>query len=115
MRSDKLYLADIVDAGNAVKSFLAGISTFSEFVANDMANSAVLYKLVVIGEAASNISPELKAKYPEIPWRDIVGFRNYTIHAYFAIDWAVVWGSAKEEAPALVEQIERILKAEFPA
>ncbi len=115
MRPDRLYLADIVEAGTAIGHFLSGTPAYAEFVANDLVRSAVLYKLVIIGEAASKITPDFKAKYPEIPWRDIVGFRNYSIHAYFSVDWTVVWGAAKEETPELVVNIERILKSEFPS
>jgi len=82
-------------------------------MANAMLRSAVLHKLTVIGEAASKISPELKARYPHIEWGDITGFRNYVIHAYFSVDWEIVWNAAIAEVPILQQQIERIIKEEF--
>jgi uncharacterized protein with HEPN domain len=50
-----------------------------------MMNSAVLQKLTVIGEAASRLPKEFTNRFPEIPWVDIIGFRNIAVHEYFAI------------------------------
>ena len=112
MRREELYLTDMVEAAKAVGAFTSGI-TFEWFLDNDQLKSAVLYKLTIIGEAASKIPKELKSKYPAIEWAKIAAFRNYVVHAYFSVDWVIVWGAAKEEVPELMEDIGRILKAEF--
>ena len=78
-----------------------------------MMNSAVLQKLTVIGEAASKLPKEFTHKFPEIPWIDIVGFRNIAVHEYFAIRWDIAWVAATEEVPVLKEQIEKLLQDEF--
>jgi uncharacterized protein with HEPN domain len=78
-----------------------------------MLNSAVLQKLTVIGEAAARLPKEFTSRFPNIPWADIVGFRNIAVHEYFAIRWDMVWIAASEEAPALREQIEKVLREEF--
>lgn len=78
-----------------------------------MMNSAVLQKLMVIGEAAARLSKEFIQRFPEVPWLDIIGFRNIAVHEYFAIRWDIVWVAATEEVPVLKEQIEKILKEEF--
>ncbi|MEJ5241597.1 MAG: HepT-like ribonuclease domain-containing protein [Anaerolineales bacterium] len=51
MRPEKLYLTDIVEAAQSIARFLQGVS-FDEFTQNEMMSSAVLQKLMVIGEAA---------------------------------------------------------------
>jgi uncharacterized protein with HEPN domain len=86
---------------------------FDEFEQNEMMNSAVLQKLTVIGEAASRLPKEFRSRFPEIPWVDIVGFRNIAVHEYFAIRWDIAWTAATEEVPVLKEQIEKILRDEF--
>lgn len=83
-------------------------------MANEMQRSAVMQKLTLIGEAASRISSELKTRHPDIEWGDIIGFRNYAIHAYFSVDWEIVWNAAKDETPALQERIQKILSQDFP-
>lgn len=104
MRTDALYLADIVDAATDIRRFI-GTTAESEFLGHDMMKSAVLQKLIVIGEAASRISAELAAEHPEIPWRDMAGFRNIAVHAYFSVDWRMVWTTATQDAPTLAAQI----------
>lgn len=112
MRPEKLYLTDIVEATQAIERFIMGES-YHKFEQNEMMNSAVLQKLTVIGEAASRLPKEFIARFPEIPWVDIIGFRNIAVHEYFAIRWDIAWIAATEEVPVLKEQIEKILQEEF--
>jgi uncharacterized protein with HEPN domain len=92
--------------------FLAtsGLTGFRE---SELVRSAVVQKLAVIGEAATRISDELKARHPEVPWPRIVGLRIILIHACFGIDWDVVWRAASRRCPGLRDQVARILAAEF--
>ena len=112
MRPEKLYLTDIVEAAQAIARFVMGESYY-EFEQDEMMNSAVLQKLTVIGEAASRLPKEFTSRFPEIPWVDIIGFRNIAVHEYFAIRWDIAWIAATEEVPVLREQIEKILREEF--
>jgi len=64
-----------------------------------------MYQLVIIGEAAARLSKEFRERHPEIEWIDIIGFRNFAVHAYFAVGWSVVWVTAIRDVPALAEQI----------
>lgn len=70
-------------------------------------------KLTVIGEAASRLPKEFTNRFPEIPWVDIIAFRNIAVHEYFAIRWDIAWIAATEEVPVLKEQVEKILQEEF--
>ena len=112
MRPEKLYLTDIVEAARAIEKFIMG-ENFNEFEQNEMMNSAVLQKLTIIGEAASKLPKGFTKQFPEIPWKDIVGFRTIAVHEYFAINWEIVWVAASEEAPTLRKQVEKILQDEF--
>jgi uncharacterized protein with HEPN domain len=114
MRHDRLYLDDITEAAEAIASFLTDVSE-ETFLASDLLQSAVLQKLMIIGEAAARLSPELKANAPNIPWSQIVAFRNIAVHAYFSVQWPVVWIAATEEASLLRTQILDLLAAEEDA
>lgn len=111
MRREKLYLSDMLEAGHHIGQFL-GNATKEAFVDSELLKSAVLQKLLVIGEAAARLTPELKRANPHIPWSDIVGFRNVAVHAYFSMDWDVVWATAAVRVPELNRWVEAIL-AEF--
>ncbi len=111
MRHDSLFLADIVEAADHIADFIAD-KGFEEFQRSEMLRSAVLQKLTVIGEAAARISEELSGCHTEIPWPQIVAFRNILVHAYFGIDWEIVWRAAKNRCPDLRNDVARMLAAE---
>jgi uncharacterized protein with HEPN domain len=77
-----------------------------------MLRSAVVQKLAIIGEAAARVSDEPKASQSQVPWPQVVAFRNTLVHAYFGIDWDVVWRAAKNRCPVLREQVALILAGE---
>ncbi len=63
----------------------------------------------IIGEAASQVSEELREDIQEIPWSVIIGMRNRLIHAYFSINLDVVWSTSKDDVPSLVTELEKLL------
>jgi len=62
-----------------------------EFYKNTFVQDAVLRRLEIIGEAVKNIPDDFRAKYPDIPWRQIAGMRDVLIHAYFGVNLRRVW------------------------
>lgn len=113
MRREELYLRDIVEATQSIERFLLGVD-YTNFQQSDLLRSAVLQKLTIIGEAAARVSREFQSRHPSVEWADIIAFRNIAVHAYFAVDWDIVWTTAREDVPMLKEQIESIIHAEFP-
>jgi uncharacterized protein with HEPN domain len=111
MRHEDLYLSDIVEAADHIAEFIAK-TDLQTFEKSELLRSAVAQKLAIIGEAAGRVSEELKARHPEVPWPQIIAFRNILVHAYFGIDWHVVWRAAKNRCPILREQIAAIFAAE---
>lgn len=109
MRRDIQYLEDILAAADQIASFLAGTDR-SRLEQDSLLRSAVMHQLTVIGEAAARIGSDLRQQHPVVPWTDIAGMRNRLVHAYFAVDWDVVWVAATQEVPDLAEQVERILQ-----
>lgn len=111
MRREILYLTDIVEAADHIAAFIAGMG-FEQFQQSELVRSAVVQKLAIIGEAAARISPGLKNRETQVPWSQIIAFRNILVHAYFGTDWDEVWRAAKNRCPVLREQIAQILAAE---
>jgi uncharacterized protein with HEPN domain len=113
MRSEFLYLQDILEAITAIERFLRGVEK-SVFLADDMLQSAVLYKLIIIGEATAKISDETKRRHPQTSWKKIVGLRNISAHAYFSVDWEAIWATAQNQLKPLQAQVTTILQNDFP-
>jgi len=78
-----------------------------------LGQSAVLQKLIVIGEAASRLPGDFKKRHPYIEWEDIVGFRNIAVHEYFAILWQIVWNTAVQDFPELSREVHTIMTNEY--
>ena len=113
MRLEELYLQDIVESVASIESFLKDVAE-QDFLSSNLLQSAVLHKLTIIGEAATNISSDLKKRHPQIEWKEIIGFRNFAVHVYFAVNWKIVWTTATEDAAVLKKQILEILQNDFP-
>jgi len=102
------YIRDMSEAVQDVGIFTAGM-TQELFLADRKTINAVIRSLEVLGEAAGKIPPEIREKYPEIPWSDMVGMRNRLIHEYFGVDAAIIWQTLVEDLPPLVVAIEAML------
>jgi uncharacterized protein with HEPN domain len=113
MRREELYLSDIVEAADAIREFLAGIDR-ADFFGSKLVQSAVLQKLIVIGEAAAKLPKEFRERYPEVEWSDIVAFRNIAVHSYFSVDWSIVFITATRDVPELRRVIADLLDREYP-
>ena len=98
-RREELYLADIVEAADATKHFIKGVQR-EDFADDELRRSAVLQKLIVIGEAAARLPVDFREHYSEVEWPDIVGFCNIAVYEYLAVDWSIVWVTATQDVPA---------------
>ncbi|MBU0752593.1 MAG: DUF86 domain-containing protein [Gammaproteobacteria bacterium] len=109
MRNDRLFLADIVDSIEAIERFTTGIDETC-FVADELIQSAVLQKLSVIGEAAGRLTDETRTHAADVPWKEIIGFRNIAVHAYFSVDWRAVFVTVTDDLPMLKHAVATLLK-----
>lgn len=73
--------------------------------------AAVLYEILVVGEAANRVSQNLQARHPNIPWKDIIGMRNMLAHQYDDVDIDEVWDVVSQDIPELIALLEPLLKS----
>ena len=59
------------------------------------------------GEAANQLSTDTKKRYPQLPWRDIVGTRNRRVHAYYDINLDVLWTTVTDDLPEVIKVLDR--------
>jgi len=107
-RAVALYVADILKYMQDAERYVQGMTT-EQFEKDDKTVNAVLRALEVVGEAAKNIPDELRARYSDIPWREMAGMRDKVIHSYFEVDFETVWIILHEDIPALKPAIEKML------
>ena len=108
MRRDDERLQDILDAIAAIERYLQ--QGKSAFEAQELVQVWVAYHLQMIGEAATALSPDLKARYANVPWPQIIGLRNLLVHEYFRVDTQVLWDIANNDLHVLKTNIQAILK-----
>lgn len=107
-KDNTLYLRNIIDKASEALSFCAGV-TRSDFLQNNMIQSAVVMKLIVIGEEARKLPSEIIDGI-DLPWRMIMGFRNMAVHEYFNLDLSQVWVTVQEDLPELIRKSKEYLK-----
>jgi len=108
-RDRKLFLEDIMDSIGKIEEFVSGIS-FEEFMKDEKTKRAVVHSLEIIGEAAKNVSSDIKQSYQEIPWSDMSRARDKVAHFYFGVDYEIVWKVIKAELPLIKPRIQNILE-----
>ena len=108
MRSDRERLFDILESVERIETQAArGRAAFTD---DEVAQSAVVRWVEIIGEAARGLTEELRQTHPEVPWRQMVAMRNVLIHGYFDIDVELVWSVAENDLPKLAAQIRAIVE-----
>lgn len=103
-RDPKLYLDDMRAACRRVIEHSAGM-TRAAFFGDAKAVDAVLWNLLVLGEAAKNVPDEVRAEHPSLEWRKIAGFRDVLAHGYFGLDEDIVWDVLANKVPALLRAL----------
>jgi uncharacterized protein with HEPN domain len=106
---DKERLAHILDSINEIEQAAAGMSK-EEFLNNHVVRIAVVKWLEIIGEAANYITLETKSKANDLPWHQIIAFRNVAVHEYFGVEYEVVWKILETDLQQLKTEIERLYK-----
>jgi uncharacterized protein with HEPN domain len=104
MRRDELYLRDMVDAIDRILSRVKG-RDFATGMGDADAQDVILHRLMIIGEAASRASADLRSRYPDVQWKRATNLRNRVAHDYFGIDWGIVWSTINDDLPTLRVQV----------
>ena len=73
---------DILDAIAKIRRFTSDVD-FEVFENDEELLDAVVHNLTVIGEAANHIPSDITGRHPDIPWRQMVDLRNFSVHAYW--------------------------------
>lgn len=107
VREWRFYLDDMLEFAEKVLTYTNGMKQ-EGFVATGLSYDATLRNLELIGEAATHIPDEIRADYPEIPWRMIIATRNKLIHGYLGIDDDTLWSIIQDDVPDLVVQLKSL-------
>lgn len=108
MRREPEWLRDILEAIAKIEEYAArGREAFD---ADQLIQTWIVHHIAIIGEAARALPAEFRARFPEVPWRDIVGMRTILVHHYFDIDAEAVWAVVERDLPDLRHNVGAILE-----
>ena len=110
MRDDKERLQDILEAIAQIEKY--AVQGEAEFQQNELIQVWIVHHLQIIGEASSSLSQASINKYLQVPWAEIIAFRNILVHEYFRVDLKAVWRIIERDLPDLKNQVEAILEDE---
>lgn len=107
-RDAMVCLGDMLDYARDIEVFVAGMDTRG-FADDRKTQYAVLRALEVIGEAAKRVPPETQARFPDIPWRQIIGMRNVIAHDYLGISVPRIYETATVFIPRLTKRLPDLI------
>jgi len=103
-------IQDILDAIVKIQRYVSGVD-FDTFENDEEIMDAVVHNLTIIGEAANHIPCDITDSHPEIPWRQMIDLRNFSVHAYWNLRPSVIWDTIQNDLPSLIEPLRNFIHA----
>jgi uncharacterized protein with HEPN domain len=104
--ADRVLLAHMRDCLDRILEYTN--AERASFYASRLVQDAVIRNLQTLTESSQRLSSEIKGTEPQIPWRELAGFRNVIVHGYLGIDVEAVWLVVEQDLPALSEAVDRM-------
>jgi uncharacterized protein with HEPN domain len=104
-RYQRDWLSDILEAIQAIVDY-----TTQGSLDDDLVHDAVRMRFVEIGEVTKQIDQDLLALEPTIPWRDVMGARDWLAHHYFDVSGERLADMVAIDLPPLHSAVERLMQ-----
>lgn len=111
LKNDSYYVGKALEQIYHINEHLNSIDSLDMFLKDKMRVDAVMFRLVQLVEHIKDLSQQYKDCYPNIPWGDIIGFRNGIVHEYGATDYTKVWSILMYDIPELQNLFESTLNS----
>ena len=106
--ADRVLLAHMRDCLERIHEYTQADRT--RFEGSRLVQDAVIRNLQTLTESSQRLSTEIKGSEPQIPWRELAGFRNVIVHGYLGVDLGAIWLVVEQDLPALAEAVHRMTK-----
>jgi len=104
--SDRVLLAHMVECIQRIREYTAGDR--SRFESSHLVQDAVMRNLQTLTESSQRLSDAIKGTEPQVPWRELDGFRNVIVHGYLGVDFAAVWLVIEQDLPPVAAALARM-------
>ena len=109
-RDPRLYLEDIRDACERIAEHRADRDR-QAVLGDPKTRDAILWNLLILGEAAKQVPSEITEHHPAVEWRRIAGFRDVLAHGYFGLDDDILWDVISSKVPQVLEAVKVALRS----
>ena len=107
---DSVRLKKIIDMASKLLGYIRENHVSEEQILSDYAVQwTITTPLYNIGEHTYNLSKELKAAHPEVPWSQIAGMRHRLVHQYEDTNWSIISYVIFHELESYMNQLTGIL------
>ncbi len=108
---DRIVIQKIISEINTGLAIFGKIS-LEDFNSDETIKRAVCMTAINVGELIKILTDDIKAKYNDIPWKEITGFRDIAAHKYEALNMKDVYDTLKDDFPILKVSLQNILDKE---
>lgn len=108
MQRDLLLLGEMIQAAERAHHLADGL-TLNQLQDDRMRTESLLWNFTVLGEAAAQLSGELKDRFPHIPWQQPARLRNRIVHGYWSIDLEILHTTATDQLPSFARDLREVL------
>jgi uncharacterized protein with HEPN domain len=107
-KTPRLYLEHIREAIGLIDQYAGGRQR-QDLDRDPMLRQALERNIEIISEASRRLPATMKARHPEVPWRDIATIGNILRHEYPAVNRDTVWRIVARDIRPLATAIEALL------
>ena len=103
-KDNSIYIEHMLDCILRIDEY---VESKEQFYSSRLVQDAVVRNLQVMSESSQRLAEEIKQRYPDIPWKEISGFRNILVHDYLGVDLDVIWSVVEQELPSLQQALTK--------
>jgi uncharacterized protein with HEPN domain len=106
--ADEVLVAHMRECIDRIVEYTGGDR--QRFESSRLVQDAVIRNLQTLTESSQRLSESIKETAPDVPWRELAGFRNVVVHGYLGVDLTIVWSTIEKDLPALGAALARMAK-----
>lgn len=103
-KDNTVYIDHMLECISRIDEY---VESKEQFYSSRLVQDAVVRNLQVMSESSQRLAEETKKHYPDIPWKEISGFRNILVHDYLGVDLDVIWSVVEQELPKLQQALTK--------
>lgn len=109
---DSILIAYILDSIDKISMISSNDPEFKDRLFSDwVIHDAIIHRLQTLSESTQRLSIKVKNSAPDVPWKNIAGFRNVLVHQYLGdLDPEILWHVITHELPRLYKVLREYNK-----